>query len=169
MIEVVRQARSGNARNDDIQVVLRLKAMSEEAAHLASALASHPSNRTGDAGGAGDGRSKSPEEVLRLLIEMRRMRFRQFDSGLSSNPGWDMLLDLMSARLAGRQVPISSACVAAGIPATTALRLVNGLIEAGYVRRMPDPTDGRRVLVDLTEGGRRHMEVFLRTIGRLIG
>jgi DNA-binding MarR family transcriptional regulator len=80
-----------------------------------------------------------------------------------------MLLDLMAARLASRQVPISSVCVAAGVPATTALRWVNGLIEAGLIRRLPDPDDRRRVLVELTEDGQRRMDVFLRTIGRMVG
>ena len=167
--DVARLTRPGDARNKDHQVVRRLKALSEEAAHLASTLATDPTDAAVDGDGAPQRSSNSPEEVLKLLIEMRRVRFRHFDTALSANPGWDMLLDLMSARLVGRKVPVSSACVAAGVPATTALRLVNGLVEAGFVRRRPDPSDGRRVLVELTENGRRRMDVFLRAIGRLIG
>jgi predicted transcriptional regulator len=140
--------------------------MSEEAAHLASTLASQPSDGNGTR--SGEGRSRSPEEVLKLLIDVRRARFRQFETALSANPGWDMLLDLMSAHVAGRQVPVSSACVAAGVPTTTALRMVNSLVEAGLIERLPDPKDGRRVLVDLTEDGRRRMEAFLRAVGRLL-
>jgi DNA-binding MarR family transcriptional regulator len=164
----VARLRSGNSRDKDDPVVLRLKALSEEAAQLASALATDPPAAAAGRGGR-KGRANSPEEALRLLVEIRRMRFRQFESDLSANPGWDLLLDLMSAHLAGRQVPVSSACVAAGVPATTALRLVNGLVEAGFIRRRPDPNDGRRVLVDLTEDGRRRMDVFLRSVARLIG
>lgn len=169
VIDVARLKKSGNARNKDHRVAMRLEALSEEAAHLASARAKDRSGAGGAGDGAGERPSYSPEEVLKLLIEMRRIRFRQFDTALSANPGWDMLLDLMSARLAGRQVPVSGACVAAGIPATTALRLVNGLVKAGFVRRRPDPKDGRRVLVDLTEEGRRRIEGFLRAVARLIG
>jgi DNA-binding MarR family transcriptional regulator len=139
--------------------------MSEEAAYLASTLALHPGVEDGHLGRS----PKTPEEILKLLIEIRRARFRQFETAVFANPGWDILLDLMSARAAGRQVPVSSACIAAGIPATTALRQVNGLVEAGLIRRLPDPADKRRVLVDLTEDGRRRMELFLRAIGRLIG
>ena len=167
--DVSRQSTTGDARNKDHQLVVRLKAMSEEAAHLASALASQPPDGKGAGAGARDRRSKSPEEVLKLLIEMRRIRFRHFETALFTNPGWDMLLDIMALRLAGRQVPVSSACVAAGVPATTALRLISALVEAGLVSRRADPADGRRVLVDLTEDGRCRMEVFLRAIGRLIG
>jgi predicted transcriptional regulator len=163
----VARLRTGEARNKDDALVLRLKALSEEAAHLASALTTEP---PAAAGGQGRRRARahSPEEVLKLLIEIRRVRFRQFDNGLSANPGWDMLLDLMSALVAGRDVPVSSACVAAGVPATTALRMVNALVDAGFIKRRPDPRDGRRVLVDLTEDGRRRMEIFLKAVGRLI-
>jgi len=168
VIDVVR-LKSGDARHKDDAVALRLKALSEEAAHLAAALTTDPQAKAAAGPGRRKSRSNSPEEVLRLLIEMRRIRFSQFDNGLSANPGWGLLLDLMSAGLAGRQVPVSSACLAAGVPATTALRLVNGLVEAGFVRRRPDPSDGRRVLVDLTEDGRRRMDLFLRSVGRLIG
>ena len=164
-----RLSSTGEARPKDDPVVLRLKAMSEEAAYLASALATHPLEA-----GSGDEelrarQPKSSEEVLKLLIEMRRVRFRQFDADLAADPGWDMMLDLMSACLTGREVPISNACVAAGVPATTALRLINGLVAAGLVRRLPDPKDGRRVLVELTEEGRIRMDVFLRSIGRVLG
>lgn len=168
VVDVAREAKSGLARKDDLQVVLRLKAMSEEAAHLASALADHRLNGKAVVGAADAARSKSPEEVLKLLIAIRRARFRQFETDLFANPGWDMLLDLMSARLAGRPVPVSSACVAAGVPATTALRLVSSLVQAGLVSRRPDPTDGRRVLVDLTDVGQQHMDLFLRSVGRLV-
>ncbi len=42
----------------------------------------------------------------------------------------------------------------ARIAKQTANALVNGLEEAGYVERVPDPTDGRARLVRLTDRGR---------------
>jgi len=36
----------------------------------------------------------------------------------------------------------------------TAVELVDRLADAQWVRRLPDPTDGRRTLVALTEGGK---------------
>jgi DNA-binding MarR family transcriptional regulator len=166
--DVARQSRTGTVRTQD-QVVLRLKAMSEEAAHLASTLALRRPAGNGGANGRGERGIKSPEDALKLLIEIRRMRLRQFETPLFADPAWDMLLELVSARAAGRPVPVSSACVAAGVPATTALRLVNGLVEAGFVRRFPDPADRRRVLVDLTDDGIHRMTQFLRAVGRRIG
>ncbi|HEX8480551.1 MAG TPA: hypothetical protein VF650_01450 [Allosphingosinicella sp.] len=160
------RSRSGIVRNDD-PVVLRLKALSEEAAHIATALAQRPADDEGP-GPPPAKYSKSPQEVLGLLIEMRRLRFRHFASSSFADPGWDILLDLMSARFAKRPVPVSSACVAAGIPATSALRWVDQLARTGLVRRLPDPTDRRRVLLELTEDGCRRMEVYLRAVGRLL-
>lgn len=148
-------------------MVVRLKALSEEAAHIASALASRPPDGDGNSDSPRQGHSSSPEEVLKLLIEIRRIRFRHFAASAFTDPGWDILLDLMSARLAKRPVSVSSACVAAGVPATTALRWIDQLSKAGLVQRLADPADRRRVLLELTEDGCRRMEVYLRAIGRL--
>ncbi|ABY21812.1 transcriptional regulator, MarR family [Renibacterium salmoninarum ATCC 33209] len=40
------------------------------------------------------------------------------------------------------------------VQAPSMTRTVNGLEEAGLVRRTPHPTDGRQILADLTEQGR---------------
>lgn len=161
-------SRSGTSRNDDDPVVVRLKALSEEAAHIASTLALRPPGEDGNEVPPRARHLKSPEEVLKLLIEIRRIRFRHFADSSFTDPGWAMLLDLMSARLAKRPVPVTSACVAAGVPATTALRWVDQLAQAGLVQRLPDPTDRRRILLELTEEGSRRMEVYLRAIGRIL-
>lgn len=160
--------RPGAARSDDDQVVVRLKALSEEAAHLASVLASRPPEGTAEGASRSARHSKSPEDVLKSLIEIRRIRFRHFAGSSFTDPGWEMLIDLMSARLAKRPVSVSSACVAAGVPATTALRWVDHLAKSGLIQRLPDPTDRRRVLLELTEEGCRRMEVYLRAVGRAL-
>jgi DNA-binding MarR family transcriptional regulator len=165
---VAGNSRSGSARNHDDPVVVRLKALSDEAAHLASALASRPADGDGTIVSPNPGQPKSPAEVLKLLIEIRRMRFRHFAAPAFTDPGWDMLLDLMSARLTKRAVAVSSACASAGVPATTALRWVDQLAQSGFVRRLPDPGDRRRVLLELTDEGCRRMEVYLRAVGRLL-
>jgi DNA-binding MarR family transcriptional regulator len=167
-IEVARHSGSGTSRNGDDPVVVRLKALSDEAAHIASALASRLADGTGKEASQRPAHSKSPEEVLKLLMEIRRIRFRHFAASSFTDPGWDMLLDLMSARLAKRPVPVTSACVAAGVPATTALRWVDQLAKEGLIRRLPDPIDRRRILLELTEEGCQRVEVYLRAVGRLL-
>jgi DNA-binding MarR family transcriptional regulator len=158
------------ARLADNHVVLRLKALSKEAAQLASTLARPvPEAGLGDEGGAGREQRHLPshQEVLRMLVEAQRARVRHFPPGVFSDPAWDMLLDLMGAKLAGRTMTVSSLCLAADVPATTALRWLNALAEPGLIRRLPDPADRRRVLVELTEEGLARMEAYLRTIQSL--
>jgi DNA-binding MarR family transcriptional regulator len=147
---------------------LRLRALSEEAAHLASTLStpaaetsfpplrrrSRPNHSTGD--------------VLRLLLEVRRLQNRHFPTNFFAGPAWDMLLDLMDARQAGRPVSVSSLGAGVDTSATSALRWIGVLQEAGLVRRIPDPEDRRRVLVELTEEGCHRMEVYLKAVRRII-
>ncbi|MDI6105949.1 MarR family transcriptional regulator [Actinoplanes sp. NEAU-A12] len=49
----------------------------------------------------------------------------------------------------------------ARIPKQTALALVNGLEVAGYVERVPDPSDGRARLIRLTARGRGGLPVAI--------
>lgn len=45
-----------------------------------------------------------------------------------------------------------------GIDAPAASVIVGDLVARGYVERVPDPTDGRRKLVHITDGGRGLLE-----------
>lgn len=60
------------------------------------------------------------------------------------DPAWEMLLDLMLAKIEGRRVSVSSACIASGAPMSTALRLVGRLVDEGVLCKQPDVTDRRR-------------------------
>ncbi len=88
---------------------------------------------------------------LREIIRMRRLREKFFPAELFSDPAWDMLLDLMAARLDRRPVSVSSLCIASAVPATTALRWIKTMTEAGLFERCADPHDGRRVFIALAE------------------
>jgi DNA-binding MarR family transcriptional regulator len=55
-------------------------------------------------------------------------------------------------------MPVSSLCIAAETPATTALRRLADLEGAGLVERRPDPKDKRRVFIALTAEGREKLE-----------
>lgn len=95
-------------------------------------------------------RPVSPE-LVRELIQERRMRDRYLDPGLFADPAWDMLLDLYLAHLEGRSVSVSSLCIAAATPPSTALRWLASMTDSGYFVRRPDPTDKRRYLVSLDD------------------
>jgi DNA-binding MarR family transcriptional regulator len=89
-------------------------------------------------------------EFVRSLIRERQRRSAAFGADLFANPVWDMMLDLLAARLEGRAVRTSSLCIAAGVPGTTALRWIRELTERGLFVRVPDPLDGRGILIELS-------------------
>jgi DNA-binding transcriptional ArsR family regulator len=99
---------------------------------------------------------------LRATIRARRLRGDYLPADLFADPAWDMLLDLMAARLEGKRVAISSLCIAAAVPMTTALRWIGVLAEGGLVVRVADPGDGRRAYVELAEATARALQSWLR-------
>lgn len=75
----------------------------------------------------------------------KEARKRQIGNGeLFGDPAWEMLLDLLLAKIEERQVSVSSACIASGAPMSTALRLVRRLVSEGVLFRVPDEHDRRR-------------------------
>lgn len=102
---------------------------------------------------------------VRQLIRQRRARARYFPPDLFADPAWDILLDLTAARLEGASVPISSLCIAAGVPTTTALRWIATLVDLGLLTRRSDPADRRRVFVELTAEGWEAMSKFFASQG----
>ena len=88
-------------------------------------------------------------ETVRSVIRARRLRARFFQEELFADPAWDMLLDLLQAEISHLRVPVSSLCIAAAVPATTALRWLKTMVANGLFIRRADPHDGRRVFVEL--------------------
>ena len=82
-------------------------------------------------------------------------------SGFSASPGWDMMLDLYRARLEGKQVSVTSACIGAACPATTGLRWLQLLENPALIERTADHIDRRRILVELTEQAKLKVEAAL--------
>ena len=99
--------------------------------------------------------------LLRSSAEARVTRARFFDPEVCNGATWNILIDLMIARLAGRPDYVSSLAVGSGIPLTTALRHVEDLVSRGLVRKERDPSDRRRVFLWLTDDAALRMEQFL--------
>lgn len=89
--------------------------------------------------------------MVRQVIANRQARARFFDAELFGDPAWDMLLDLTAAHGEGVQVSVTSLCIAAAVPATTALRWLTQMIESGIFVRVPDPADRRRAFIALSD------------------
>ena len=90
-------------------------------------------------------------DFFRAIVKTRRVRDEIFGPGLFADPAWDMMLDLMIARLSRQRVAVSSLCIAAAVPPSTAIRWVKALTERGIFIRADDPDDARRVFIELSD------------------
>ncbi len=131
----------------------RLRQLSEEVGRIASTLArlsAGPGSRPPTIEAAANGELPPlSADIVRSVIRARRLRARYFPEELFADPAWDMMLDLLQAEVAQLRVPVSSLCIAAAVPATTALRWLKTLVSQGIFMRHADPRDGRRVFVEL--------------------
>ncbi len=154
---------------------LRLQRLADEVQRIAQTLADLVGNEAPPLRGVSDAmvgfraepRVYAVPEIdisandVRAMIRLRRMRDRFFRSDLFADPAWDMLLDLMAARLERMQVAVSSLCIAAAVPPTTALRWIKTMSENGIFIRIADPEDGRRVFIALSDGAASGMLAYL--------
>jgi DNA-binding MarR family transcriptional regulator len=102
-------------------------------------------------------------EKAEAILNLRRARNEIFgDAGLFGEPAWDILLDLFLSEERSKLISISSACIASGVPSTTALRWIKVLEDRGLVFRQPDATDSRRTYLRLTYRGKSLLEDVLR-------
>ncbi|PEQ14747.1 MarR family transcriptional regulator [Novosphingobium sp. PC22D] len=103
--------------------------------------------------------------LVRMVIKHRRLRARFFDEDLFADPAWDMLLDLTAARAEHARVSVTSLCIAAAVPATTALRWISQMVESGLFERRCDDTDRRRAFIALSDGAAGAMARYFDEIG----
>ncbi|MCW5647213.1 MAG: winged helix-turn-helix transcriptional regulator [Sphingopyxis sp.] len=139
----------GNA--DD--VAGRLRARSPDFAVLPRSFV--PEERTLD---------RQRAKMVRRMLRQRRMREQYFPADLFADPAWDMLLDLYAARLERQPVSVSSLCIAAAVPATTALRWIKTMTDAGLFVRDADPHDGRRIFIALAEAAHDAMARYFEAL-----
>jgi DNA-binding MarR family transcriptional regulator len=158
--------------NDDVSrdsSDARLRQLSDEISRIAATLARLST-------GPGQIPVEKPEpageappvslETVRQVIRARRLRARYFDEEIFADPAWDMLLDLLQAEIAQHRVPVSSLCIAAAVPATTALRWIKSMTDAGLFKRRADPHDGRRVFVELAPQTSDAMRRYFKEVGK---
>jgi hypothetical protein len=142
----------------------KLQQLSEEASRIASALATLSESEAQRENG-----QERPIDAARVraIIRARRLRDQFLGADLFADPAWDMLLDLMAARLEGQRVPVSSLCMAAAVPPTTALRWIKVLSEQGIFVRTADPQDGRRIYIELADEVAAALEAYLKAAHRI--
>lgn len=118
------------------------KAELEEALSSAPGAAEHFGKRTGV--------EQLKTKALRL-IDMRRKRADELGTDLFGEPAWDLLLDLLVQKSEGKRTCVTSACIGANAPPTTALRYLAALQKAGLVNRKGCERDSRVQYVELTD------------------
>lgn len=104
--------------------------------------------------------------AVRATIRARRLREQFVERDLLGEPGWDILLDLFAAELEQLRVSVSSLCIAAAVPPTTALRWITGMTEAGLLERQADATDRRRAFIRLTGAASTAMRNYFAALKR---
>ena len=172
-IQRVEADRAISAIQSLLPIVARWQATSAVAQRTASPPAQGPADEAsfGTAHGPGEGSLESGVERMAELrarvtqiIQSRQARDRHFPHHLFADPAWDMLLDLTHAKLSAKEISVSSVCLAAGVPQSTALRRLQDLERAGLVRRRRDRDDRRRIFVELTEDAMQRIFRFLSVI-----
>ena len=155
----------------------RLARLSDEVSRIARTLAEmaerEPRAPSAAQDRSVDYRAEEPPPVtsaeVRRMIRTRRLREQFFDAVLFADPAWDMLLDLMAAGLDGQRVAVSSLCIAAAVPPTTALRWIRTMTEQGLFVRESDPQDARRVFIGLSDRAAAAMAGFFAAAAKLGG
>lgn len=113
---------------------------------------------------AGYAAAEGASAPVRRVLRQRRMREQFFPADLFADPAWDMLLDLYAAQLEGQPVAVSSLCIAAAVPATTALRWIKTMTDTGLFERHADPRDGRRIFIGLAPSAAQAMERYFAAL-----
>lgn len=171
----VRGQYKNNGVNEDVAGELsaaRLRQLSDDVSRIAATLARlsvapgiAPAGQPATTAQAGQAPAVSLDTV-RQVIRARQLRARFFEEELFADPAWDMLLDLFQAEIAEHRVAVSSLCLAAAVPATTALRWIKRMTDVGLFKRCADPHDGRRVFVKLSSSASDSLRRYFNEFGK---
>ena len=107
--------------------------------------------------------------LVRKIIAQRQARAKFFEPSLFADPAWDILLDLTAARVEHIRVSVTSLCIAAAVPPTTALRWIAQMTEAGLLERVEDESDRRRAFIQLSDTAADAMAAYFASLGRGAG
>lgn len=160
------QGYAAGVRETGRDAFVQIGMLSDEVSRIADQLARLASMKEGPIlpAVATDRSAAETARSLREIIRKRQVRKQFFPAELFADPAWDIMLDLAAARLEGKQVSVSSLCIAADVPTTTALRWIKGMTDAGMLARRSDPGDGRRSFIDLSDEAAEAMERYIALV-----
>ena len=149
------------AARELLQIADTAKALAADMRRTIELDAARPRNEAA-AAATGD----SSLRTLKLLQKLQEARNSIFGEAVMPEPAWEMLAELMRAKLAGQHLSVTSLALSSKSPMTTALRRIEDLIQGGLAARVPDPADRRRTYVELTPEGMARMQLFLEGFAR---
>ena len=103
-------------------------------------------------------------DFAEALYRSRQRRAHFFPQELLGEPGWDLLLDLFIQHSRGHLISTTSACIASGVPPTTALRWISVLEARGLVARTKAHGDHRVNNIALTGLGADMVREYLADV-----
>ncbi len=138
--------------NEAMQATLRAHAGSNAGKGAVDPAILSPNAGESDAARFNSARPPLPDpRHVRQVIAGRQARAKFFDAEMFADPAWDMLLDLTAAHAEHSRVSVTSLCIAAAVPATTALRWIKQLVDSGVFERVADAADRRRAFIGLSD------------------
>ena len=152
-----------------LKLTEQLGRLSDRLDRFESGAARLESPAPGFRGESGDARRRTrpalPDaRLVHRIMHQRRLREKFLGADLFADPAWDILLDLTAARVEHRRVSVTSLCIAAGVPPTTALRWIGQMIDTGLLVREQDDQDRRRAFIDLSEEGAAAMARYFAAL-----
>jgi DNA-binding MarR family transcriptional regulator len=126
-------------------------------------------SRRGDERALLDDRAGALAPLAKMLVSQIHERRYHWPRVPMGDPHWLMMLELFIAAEEQRLVSVSSLCMAAGVPSTTALRYVRTLEDKDIFERTVHPKDRRISHIQLSTDARRQMERYLLSVVSTFG
>ena len=136
-----------------------LTRLADELAGAAREAETHVGNDNRTA--ANEAPAVSPRSYFEALLRQRRARDRYFGSSLFGEPAWDIMLELMIARIDGREMKLSELGVGNSAPETATREYIDELAAAKLIERYDDGEETGDCLLALSsEAARRMAELY---------
>jgi hypothetical protein len=103
-------------------------------------------------------------DLAKWILMSRQMLDNHIGRELFADPALNILLDLYVNLKEGRAVPTSSACIASGVPTTTALRWINVLSNRRMLLKRAHPSDRRFTYLELSPEAIESIETYLQAV-----
>lgn len=104
--------------------------------------------------------------MLQWLRDIDEQRMKALDGVAEPDATWNMLAELLRARITRRRISVTSLCLASRGPVTSALRRIERLLRDGLITYTLDPKDRRRKYVELTTDGANRMQSAVRGVAQ---